>query len=58
MDAMEAYRGHQALIELANIRRLLIRHGVPEADRHGVGRPTVAMVEDFLVSRGPTTPPG
>lgn len=42
----------EGALEAENIRRLLIRHGVRESDGLGVVRSTVAMVEDFIVSRG------
>jgi hypothetical protein len=40
-------------VELANIRRLVERHGVAPADGNGVIRSTVAMVEEVLVRRPP-----
>lgn len=56
---LAAIYGYEAGIEVSNIRRLLDRHGVREADRQGVVRSTVAMVEDALVGgrSRPTTPP-
>jgi hypothetical protein len=41
-------------VELANIRRLLERHGIPPADGHGVIRSTVGMVEEALIARPPS----
>lgn len=40
-------------LEVANMRRLLERHGVAPADHQGVARPTVAMLEEALVARPP-----
>lgn len=40
-------------VELANIRRLLQKHGVAPADGNGVLRSTVAMVEEALIRRPP-----
>lgn len=40
-------------VELANVRRLLDRHGIPPADGNGVIRSTVAMVEEALIQRPP-----
>lgn len=45
----------EGALEVANIRRLLDRHGVREADGLGVARSTVAMVEE-LVLRGGARP--
>lgn len=47
-------RGFTVLVELANIRRLLERHGVAPADGHGVIRSTVGMVEEALIARPPS----
>lgn len=38
-------------VELANIRRLVERHGVAPADTLGVIRSTVAMVEELALRR-------
>ena len=46
-------RGFTALVELANIRRLCVRHDVREADGNGVLRSTVAMVEELAIRRPP-----
>lgn len=40
-------------LELANIRRLCERHGIPPADGNGELRSTVAMVEEGLIRRPP-----
>jgi hypothetical protein len=44
-------------LEIANIRTLLERHGVPPADGNGVLRSTVAMVEEALIARPPVSRP-
>lgn len=41
----------EARLELANIRRLVERHGIAPADGNGEIRSTVAMVEEALVRR-------
>lgn len=43
----------EARLELANVRRVVERHGVAPADGNGVLRSTVAMVEEALVQRPP-----
>lgn len=50
---LAAIYGYEAGIEVSNIRRLLDRHGVREADGNGVVRSTVAMVEEALIARPP-----
>lgn len=50
-DATRAELADCGGVEAANIRRLLDRHGVPVADRNGVRRSTIAMVEELLVGR-------
>lgn len=42
-----------AALELANIRRLVERHGIQPADGNGEIRSTVAMVEEALIQRPP-----
>lgn len=46
----------EGALEVANIRRLLERHGVREADGLGVHRSTVTMVEEALLARPPRLP--
>ena len=44
-------------VELANIRRLVERHGIAPADGNGELRSTVAMVEEALVDPPPRRSP-
>jgi len=43
----------EGALEVENIRRLLVKHGVPDADGHGELRSTIAMLEDALVASPP-----
>ena len=51
-DAARAELADAGGIEAANLRRLLVRRGVPEADHNGVRRSTIAMVEEILTNLG------
>ena len=51
-DSTRAELADKGGVEAANLRRLLIHRGVPEADDNGVRRSTIAMVEEILTNLG------